>query len=87
MADNPGAWIRMIPKNDAEGELAELYEQEMDRRHGVVDNIMKIHSLHPATLRDHAAMYHTLMHEPGGLSRPEREMIGVVVSTINRCAY
>ena len=83
----PDAWIRMIPEEEAEGELAQLYAQEMDRRHNVVDNIMKIHSLHPATLRDHASMYHTLMHEPAGLSRAEREMIGVVVSTINRCEY
>lgn len=83
----PEAWIQMIPEEDAEAELAELYRQEMDRRHHVVDNIMKIHSLHPATLRDHASMYHTLMHGPGGLSRAEREMIGVVVSVINRCEY
>ncbi len=83
----PDAWIRTIPEDEAEGELAELYQQEMDRQHQVVDNIMKIHSLHPATLRDHAAMYHTLMHGPGGLSRAEREMIGVVVSGINRCEY
>jgi uncharacterized peroxidase-related enzyme len=81
------AWIRTIPEDEADGELAELYRQEMDRRHNVVDNIMKIHSLHPATLRDHAAIYHTLMHEEAGLSRAEREMIGVVVSTHNRCEY
>ncbi len=81
------AWIRTIPEEEAEGELAELYRQELDQRHNTVDNIMQIHSLHPATLRDHAAMYHTLMHDPGGLSRAEREMIGVVVSSINRCEY
>ncbi len=83
----PDAWIRTIPEDEAEGELDELYRQEIDRQHQVVDNIMKIHSLHPSTLRDHAAMYHTLMHEPGGLSRAEREMIGVVVSSINHCDY
>lgn len=81
------AWIRVIPEDEATGELAELYEQEMDRRHQVVDNIMKVHSLYPATLRDHAQMYHQLMHQPSGVSRAEREMIGVVVSTINRCDY
>ena len=35
----PGAWIRVISEDEAEGELADLYEQEMDRRHQVVDNI------------------------------------------------
>jgi alkylhydroperoxidase family enzyme len=48
---------------------------------------MMVHSLHAETLRDHAVLYKTLMFGTGGLSRPEREMIGVVVSAANRCHY
>jgi alkylhydroperoxidase family enzyme len=48
---------------------------------------MMIHSLHPETMRDHSRMYRTLMFGKGGLSRPEREMIGAVVSAVNRCHY
>ncbi len=81
------AWIEVVPEEEAEGLLAELYAQEMDRRHNVVDNILKVHSLHPETLRDHAALYHTVMHAPGGLSRVEREMIAVLASALNRCRY
>jgi alkylhydroperoxidase family enzyme len=81
------AWIEVIPEDRADGLLAELYEQERVPQTGAVDNIMKVHSLHPETLRDHAQMYKTLMFGRSGLSRPEREIIGVVVSVANRCFY
>jgi alkylhydroperoxidase family enzyme len=48
---------------------------------------MAIHSLHPQSMRDHQQLYRTLMYGAGGLTRPEREMIGVVVSAVNRCHY
>ena len=85
MAGN--AWIEIIPDEDATGELRALYDQERDRRTGAVDNIMMIHSLNPATLRSHADLYHTVMHGESSLSYAEREMIGVVVSSINKCHY
>ncbi len=81
------AWIETVSEEEAEGELADLYARERDRRRGGVDHILRVHSLHPQTLADHARMYHTLMHSPGGLSRAEREMIALVVSAINRCHY
>lgn len=81
------AWIQVIPETQAEGLLAELYERWMDRRHGAVDNILRVHSLHPRTLGEHAELYDTTMHGPSGLTLAEREMIGVVVSSINHCHY
>jgi alkylhydroperoxidase family enzyme len=81
------AWIEVIPEDEATGQLAELYDTLRSKQTGRVDHVMAIHSLHPRTMRDHEQLYRTLMHGPGGLSRPEREMIGVVVSAINRCHY
>ena len=81
------AWIEVIPEDEAEGDLAALYEEHRSPQTGSVDNILKIHSLHPDTLRDHAQLYKTLMYGKGELSRSEREMIGVVVSAVNRCHY
>jgi uncharacterized peroxidase-related enzyme len=83
---NP-AWIEVIPEDEAEGELAELYDALRSKQTGRVDHVMAIHSLHPQTMRDHQQLYRTLMYGPGGLSRSEREMIGVVVSSINQCHY
>ena len=81
------AWIDIIPEDQAEGELAALYERWQDRRHHKVDNILRVHSLHPKTLGEHAELYDTTMHGPSGLSLAEREMMAVVVSSINRCHY
>lgn len=81
------AWIEVVPEEEAEGELAALYDELRSAKTGVVDNVLAIHSLHPETMRDHARLYRTLMHGEGDLTRVEREMIGVVVSTENRCHY
>lgn len=81
------AWINVIHEDEAEGELAEIYDEERIPQTGQVDSILKIHSLHPQTLRDHVQLYKTLMFGKNGLTRPEREMIGTVVSAVNRCHY
>ena len=67
--------------------MAALYDRWQDRRHHRVDNILRVHSLHAKTLGEHAELYDTTMHGPSGLSLAEREMIAVVVSSINRCHY
>jgi alkylhydroperoxidase family enzyme len=81
------AWIEVISEDRAEGHLAELYERERLPQTNAVDNILKVHSLRPETLDDHARLYRTLMLTPGGLRPAEREMIAVVVSKINECFY
>jgi alkylhydroperoxidase family enzyme len=81
------AWIEVIPEDEADGELAALYDELRSPQTGRVDHVMAIHSLHPQSMRDHQQLYRTLMYGAGGLTRPEREMIGVVVSAVNRCHY
>lgn len=80
------AWIRVISEDEAEGELKRLYDRMRDPR-GPVDNILKIHSLNPASLRTHFDLYKNLMYGPSELSRSDREMVAVVVSTLNHCHY
>ncbi len=79
------AWIKILSECEADGELAELYSQEGSA--WGADSILKIHSLNPPSLRAHLAVFKTLMYGRSGLSRIQREMIGTVVSTINRCRY
>ncbi len=79
------AWIEMIGEKEATGELAELYAAE--RSSWGVDNILKIHSLNPPSLKAHIILYRTLMYGKSGLTRAQREMIGTVVSAMNRCEY
>jgi uncharacterized peroxidase-related enzyme len=80
------AWIRTIDEDDAQGELRELYER-LTEPWGGVDNILKVHSLSPASLRGHFELYKTLMRGPSPLTRAQREMIAVAVSAANRCHY
>lgn len=67
--------------------LARLYKACLDPEHGVVDNILKVHSLAPETLDGHLRLYRSVMHTPGALSRRERETIAVAVSAANACHY
>lgn len=80
------AWIEQTDANDADGELAELYAELIEKR-GKVSNILKVHSLHPESMSDHLDLYMTIMFGKSGLSRAEREAIAVVVSANNDCEY
>jgi len=46
-----------------------------------------VHSLAPQTLTAHLELYKRLMFGPSDLSREEREMIAVAVSSANGCHY
>jgi alkylhydroperoxidase family enzyme len=81
------AWIETVAESDAEGLLRERYDAEQDKQTQRVDNILKVHSLHPETLRAHVDLYRTVMYGRSAITRPEREMIGVVISAINSCHY
>ncbi len=71
------AHIRYVPED----------EQQPGDRVPDPDHIIQIHSLHPAAMRHHHGLYRALMHEPGPLTRREREVIGVRVSGLNHCPY
>ena len=71
------AFIRYVP----ESELAP--EQRAPDR----DNIIQIHAVHPAVMRQHLELYRELMHRPGPLSRSLREMLALRISAINHCHY
>lgn len=80
------AWIKITDEKDAQGRLKTYYERYGNPVSGV-DNILKIHSLNPESLRHHYEMYKHLMKGKSGLSRAQREMLAVVVSQINGCHY
>ena len=81
------AWIEMILEDEAGGDLAELYSRVVEPGTSVVDNVLKVHSLHPAGLAAHFALYRAAMSGTAGLKRVDRELIAVVVSDLNGCHY
>lgn len=77
----------MISEDEADPELRSLYERMIDPKSGRVDHIMTIHSLHPKGLEGHDSVYSAVMRSTRTLRKKEREMIALVVSTINSCHY
>ncbi len=80
------SFIKTIHESEATGELAHWYKR-VGNPDGTVDNVMKVHSLNPDTLRTHFEMYTAAMHRQSPLSRAEREMVAVTVSRLNGCNY
>ncbi|MFW5884473.1 MAG: peroxidase-related enzyme [bacterium] len=80
------ARIRVIEPDEATGELADIYA-DLTRSRGRLAEVHKIQSLNPQSIRDHMALYTTVMFSRSPLSRAEREMMAVVVSATNGCAY
>jgi len=80
------AWIDTINERDADGSLKDQYAKLKDSRSGV-DNILKIHSLNPESLDAHVQLYKTIMYGKSPIRRVNREMIAVLVSSINQCHY
>lgn len=80
------AWISETSVEEADDKLAEVYAA-LNKKRGKISNILKVHSLNPEAMQNHLDLYMTLMFGKSGLSRAEREAIGVVVSAGNECAY
>lgn len=54
---------------------------------GLVPNVLSTYSIRPDRLRNFMSMYNEIMFSESGLSKLEREMVAVVVSSANRCYY
>lgn len=78
--------IAGIPPEDASGTTAREYERAM-RRAGRIWSIVAIMSQNGEVMRDSMRMYGATMFGESPLTRAQREMIAVVTSQINECAY
>jgi uncharacterized peroxidase-related enzyme len=72
------------------GELSpamQAYFRKCEDKLGFVPNVLKAYAFEGTKLEAFVAMYNDLMLAPSGLSKLEREMIAVAVSSHNRCYY
>jgi alkylhydroperoxidase family enzyme len=79
-------YIEETAPEDALGITKREYDAAM-RRAGRIWNIVSIMSQNGAAMRDSMRMYGTLLYGESPLSRAQREMIAVVTSQVNDCAY
>ena len=78
--------IKVIPYEEATGKLKDVYDGLIEKR-GKLAAVHTIQSLNPDSIIAHMELYMTIMFSQSPLSRAQREMIAVVVSTANSCEY
>ncbi len=85
MTDSPTALD--LPAVDPLPERTQAYFDLCAEKLGLVPNVLRAYAFDIGKLDGFAALYNDLMLGESGLSKLEREMIAVVVSSINRCWY
>ena len=78
--------IPVISPEEATGELKSIYDNLLHSR-GQIAEVHKIQSLRPKSIVRHMDLYMEIMFAKSDLSRAQREMMAVVVSAENKCAY
>ncbi len=76
-----------LPMVDPLPEATQKYFDICEEKLGMIPNVLKAYAFDIAKLDAFTAMYNDLMLGESGLTKLEREMIAVVVSSINRCWY
>jgi len=81
------AWIKMISDEEADDALLDTLKLARTP-HGTVDNVMRVHSLRPNTMRGHVVLYRAALHDDAN-TLPEwlQETISSYVSILNDCPY
>ncbi len=69
-----------------DADLRQVFAKCVDKL-GYVPNVLSAYSLRPQRLRNFMTIYNEIMLSDSGLSKLEREMVAVVVSSANRCYY
>ena len=81
------AWINMISDEDASKELREVLDLARTP-HGTVDNVMRVHSLRPNTMKGHVTLYRAALHDDANtIPMWFQETVSSYVSILNDCAY
>jgi uncharacterized peroxidase-related enzyme len=78
--------LRIPPRKRLAADMRK-YFAKCDEKLGFVPNVLKAYSFDQAKLRAFVNMYNDLMLGDSRLSKLEREMIAVVVSSHNKCFY
>lgn len=81
------AWIDMISDADADEALLDVLKLARTP-HGTVDNVMRVHSLRPNTMRGHVILYRAALHDDDNtIPTWFQETISSYVSILNNCPY
>lgn len=76
-----------LPIMDPLPERVEKYFKICEEKLGLVPNVLMAYAFDEDKMNAFSALYNDVMLAESGLSKLEREMIAVAVSSINRCFY
>ncbi len=76
-----------LPQLDPLPDATQKYFDICTDKLGMVPNVLQAHAFSIDKLNAFTGLYNELMLADSGLTKLEREMIAVVVSSINRCFY
>ena len=81
------AWISMVEDEEADEQLKQIFDVARTP-HGTLDNVMRIHSLRPASMIGHVTLYKSVLHSDE-ITLPLwfLEVIAAYVSILNSCEY
>jgi uncharacterized peroxidase-related enzyme len=79
-------WLRVPDEKELPPEILELWQPSLEKL-GFVPNVLRLYALRPSRLLAWNAHYEEAMKGDSTLTKAEREMIAVVVSVTNDCAY
>lgn len=76
-----------LPESDQLDDDMKAYFKICEEKLGLVPNVLRTYSRHQDKLRAFSSLYNNVMLADSKLSKLEREMVAVVVSSANRCYY
>lgn len=80
------SWFPIPAEEELDPRVADLARRQREVLGGP-NNVVRVHAWRPDAMLRWLDFYEHISKGPSGLSRAEREMIGVVVSAENRCLF
>lgn len=80
------SWFPIPEEDSLDPRVAELVARQREKL-GAPNNVVRTHAWRAELMLKWLDFYEHISKGPSGLSRVEREMIGVVVSAENRCLF
>ncbi|HEX5501963.1 MAG TPA: carboxymuconolactone decarboxylase family protein [Thermomicrobiales bacterium] len=80
------SWFPIPTEEELDPRVADLARRQREVLGGP-NNVVRVHAWRPEAMLRWLDFYEHISKGPSGLSRAEREMIGVVVSAENRCIF
>ena len=77
----------MIYDEEANPNLRSAFEMAKTP-HGTIDNVLRVHSLRPSTMKGHMSLYKSVLHDENNtIPQWFQETISSYVSILNKCEY